>query len=398
MAATTDARTFEAAFGRPPVMSVRAPGRVDLIGAHVDYNEGQVLVVAIDREVRLSVAPAVGELTTVVASDLGERASFGRRDLEQRLDAAGRELPVWARYPAGVQWSLAQEGLATPPLEVLVTGNLPMGAGLSSSAALEVAFALAWREAGGWTLPPLRLAELCRRAENQYVGVACGLMDQFASALGRARHALLLDCRTLHWEPVALPRDTAIVVADTGTRRQLSDGRLNERQSECADAVRWLAARRPEVRALRDVTVTDLEPAPGGGPPEGAWPAQVRDRAVHVVTEMERVGRTAELLRAGESEAAGALLNASHVSARDLYDVSGPELEAMWAAATAHPDCLGGRAVGAGFAGCMVFLVRASALAPFVEETSRRYRRATGRVPRLERVRAAPGASVSAPA
>lgn len=382
------AERFAASFGRAPDFFVRAPGRVDVIGAHVDYNDGPVLVVAIDREVWLAVGVATGGVTTVVAGDLGETARFSPAGLAARRDPDGRPLPVWARYAAGVMWALGQEGLAAPAIDVRLESRVPMGAGLSSSAALEVAFALAWRHAGRWSLAPMHLARLCRRAENEYVGVACGLMDQFASVFGRRGQALLLDCRSLEWQAVPLPEAVTLVVADTTTRRQLSDGRLNERQAECQAALSALQARMPGIAALRDVPEADLERLAHLLPPVPLA------RARHVTSEIARVQRTAEALAAGRAAAAGAEMNASHQSARDRYDVSGPALEAMWAAARVHPACLGGRAVGAGFAGCMVFLVAADGAAAFGAETATRFEAATGLQARMTAVQAAPGASV----
>ena len=188
---------------------MRAPGRVDLLGAHVDYNEGFVLPLAVTRDIWVVAAEPLGterESSTVVATDLGESATL-------TAGAVPGTLPQWARYAAGVAWALGEAGLTTPGLDIAFAGEVPMGAGISSSAALEVAFALAWKHAGGWETERFELAALCRRAENDYVGVACGIMDQFASALGRRDHGLLLDCRSLRWESVRLPSDTALVIA-----------------------------------------------------------------------------------------------------------------------------------------------------------------------------------------
>jgi len=366
---------------------VRAPGRVDLIGAHVDYNDGFVLPAAIDRDVWLAVGPAEGT-TTVVALDLDLRAEFGPADVEARRDARGGPLAGWARYPAGVAWALAEAGHRPPALRAVLTGDVPVGAGVSSSAAVEVAFGVAWRALGGLDIDDMGLARLCRRAENEYVGVACGLMDPFASLFGRQGHALLLDCRSLAWEAVPLPEDVALVVADTGTRRQLADGALNARQAQCAEATRRLAARLPGVRALRDVTPADIDRL------ADELPEPLLSRARHVVDENARVLAMAEALRRGDAGTAGALMSASHVSARDLYDASGPALEAMWRAAARDPACLGGRFIGAGFAGCLVFLARADGADALVANAAPEFRAATGLTPRLYRVRPADGAEV----
>jgi galactokinase len=371
----------------PPAFFVRAPGRVDLIGAHVDYNDGFVLPAAIDRNVWLAVGPA-RSTTTVVALDLGTAASFDTDRLAERVDMAGQPLPTWARYPGGVAWALHTAGLSVPPLAAVLTGDVPVGAGVSSSAAVEIAFALAWRELGGWDLPLMDLARLCRRAENEYVGVACGLMDQFAAAFGQRDHALLLDCRSLDWQTVSLPPQVAVVIADTTTRRQLSDGALNTRQAECQAALRELQACLPHIAALRDVTAEEI--ATYG--PRLAEPG--RSRAQHVVAECRRVLAVAAALRDGDAVRAGHLMDESHVSARDLYGASGPALEAMWAAAHGHPACLGGRFIGAGFAGCLVFLVRADDTADFIGTTASRFALATGIVADLYATGIADGAAV----
>jgi galactokinase len=251
---------------------------------------------------------------------------------------------------------------------------------------LEVAFASAWSRLGGWSIGLLDLARLCRQAENEYVGVACGLMDQFACAFGIADRGLLFDCRTLDWRKVRIPDGVALVVADTGTRRSLSDGRLNQRREECASAVELLRNRAPGIRALRDVDPEILA--------EPILPEPQLSRARHVVAECSRVETVAALLDAGDSRKAGALLNESHRSARDLYDVSGPELESMWRIATGQPGCLGGRSVGAGFAGCQVFLVDAPALSSFKRKTAIHYEDETGLRAKIYEVAPARGAIV----
>jgi galactokinase len=377
--------SFRSHFGRDPRFAVRAPGRVDLLGAHVDYNDGFVLPLAVTRDIWVVAAEPLSaerESTTVLATDLGESATL-------TADAAAGRLPQWARYAAGVAWALGDAGLTTPRLEIAFAGEVPMGAGISSSAALEVAFALAWKHAGGWETERFELAALCRRAENDYVGVACGIMDQFASALGRRDHGLLLDCRSLRWESVRLPSDTALVIADTSTRRQLSDGALNRRYDECMRAAE--IARRhggSAIAALRDLDAQALDAI------EQHIPEPERSRARHIVEDCARVLAAAEAMRADDAAGLGELMNRSMRSAQTLYECSGPELDAMWSAGVEHESCLGGRCVGAGFAGCVLFLVRAAAVEPFIEATARRFQAATGLRPRLYEVRAADGAEV----
>jgi galactokinase len=232
----------------------------------------------------------------------------------------------------------------------------------------------------------MQLAQLCQKAENQFVGVNSGLMDQFASAHGKDRHALLFDCRTLDWEAVALPKDVGLVIADTGTRRTLATSHYNERRADCEEAVRILKTVMPDIRALRDVTAEQFNEH------SSLLPEQVRMRAVHIIRENARVLAAAEALRQREPVRLGNLMDESHISGRDLYEASGPALDAMWKAAHGHPARLGGRFAGAGWAGCMVFLVYESGCAEFMEYLAHAYRRETGLNPTLYQMQAAEGA------
>ncbi|HSD09419.1 MAG TPA: galactokinase family protein, partial [Candidatus Binatia bacterium] len=238
-------RTFRGRFGREPSLIVRAPGRVNLIGEHVDYNEGLVLPAAIDRAAWIAAAPAVGDAVTIEAGDLGERTSFGLGDVAAKTDRDGRPLPAWALYPAGIAATLRGRGLRVAGVDVALASDVPIGAGLSSSAAIEVAFAVLWRALGAWEIRGLDLARLCQEAENAYVGVACGLMDPFTSVHGRRGHALLLDCRSLEWKAIPLPAATVIVVADTKVRRQLAESEFNLRRRQCEAAVEILRRTMP---------------------------------------------------------------------------------------------------------------------------------------------------------
>ena len=368
-------RAFRTAFGRPPSLGVRAPGRVDVIGAHVDYNGGFVLPAAIDRYVWLAIGPSSDGRSSLVATDFDQRVTLPAGALDSHTDAGGRALPSWALYPAGTAWALQSAGLETVPMCAAIAGDVAIGAGLSSSAALEVAFATAWKALGGWAAGDLELATLCKKAENEYVGVACGIMDQMASALGRRGHALLIDCRSLACEPVPLPVGTTLVVADTTTRRQLADGALNRRHEECRQALDLLCEHVGPRAALGEVTAEELSEH------ASALPEPLRSRARHVVGECGRVLAVAEAMRRGEPERVGELMNESMRSSRDLYAISGPELDALWSAGTEHDGCLGGRLVGAGFAGCVVFLVRTAAVADFADRTRRRFEAATGTKP-----------------
>jgi len=366
----------------------RAPGRVNLLGEHVDYNDGWVMPAAIDRAAYVAGRACSSPLMSVAAADLDESTAFRVSGLEAKLDAVGQSLPRWAHYPAGVAWSLSEQGLAVNGLDAALASDVPRGAGLSSSAAVEVAFATAWQHLGGWSLTEMHLALSCQQAENRYVGVNSGIMDQFASACGRAGHVLLLDCRTLEWEALPLPAGVSIVVADTGMRRELGQSEYNTRRAQCEEAVRGLAEVLPGIRALRDVSVADFNRHAGRLNP------LVARRARHVVEECARTQAAVAILRAGRVADFGALMNDCHASLRDLYEVSSPELNAMADAAQALDGCYGARLTGAGFGGCTVNLVASDATAAFTRDLAAAYQRATGREAEIYVCEAADGAGI----
>src|SRR5918993_309773 len=297
---------FQECFGEAPAHVVRAPGRVNLLGEHVDYNDGFVLPIAIDREVWLAFSPSDTDQTTLSAVDLSEDVSFTPEPLPAKKEATGKDLPTWALYPAGVMWALHESGLATPALKGAYTSNVPQGSGLSSSAAVEMAFVLAWQTLGGWNLPPMERALLGQKAENQYVGVNCGIMDQFASACGEKDRLLHLDCRSLEWHTLPLPDDIAIVIADTKMRRTLTSGEYNKRRADCEEAVRILSETLPGIKSLRDVHVDDFNRH------ASRLPERVEKRARHVVEEIERSVRAIPMLERQDMLEFGKLINQCH--------------------------------------------------------------------------------------
>jgi galactokinase len=379
---------FRLHFDAEPTVVVRAPGRVNLLGEHVDYNDGWVLPVAIDRAAYVVASPRADRLARIDAADLDARVTLDLRRLDNKCDTIGRPLAGWARYPAGVAAALQARHLDVPGIDALIRSSVPIGAGLSSSAAVEVALALAWSATGDWKLSPTELVLACRAAENDYVGVSCGIMDQLASACGRKDHALLIDCRTLEWRTIALPAGVAIVVADTGVRRHLASGAFNERRLECEEAVRHLRGMLPDIRALRDVSIAELDRC------SARLPGRLLARARHVVEECQRVRRGAELLESADLDAFGKLLDEAHESLRDFYEVSCPELDAMASAARRIDGCFGARLTGAGFGGCTVALVREEAAQAFSATLAREYERTTGRRAVIEVCRASDGATV----
>ena len=385
-------QAFRERFGREPALVVRAPGRVNLIGEHVDYNAGLVLPAAIDRAAWIAAAPVADDAITIEAADLAERTSFRMEHVAARIDQDGRPLAPWAFYPAGVASVLHGQGLRVPGVDVALASDVPIGAGLSSSAAIEVAFAVLWRALGGWEIGGLDLARLCQQAENVYVGVACGLMDPFASLHGKRGHALLLDCRSLEWKAIPLPAATVVVVADTKVRRQLAESEFNLRRRQCEEAVEILRRTMPAIRSLRDVAPAELERR------RDALPALLFQRARHVVEEIARVQAVVPDVERGDAAALGCAMTAAHRSGRDLYEVSCDELDVLVDAAVGIEGCYGARLTGAGFGGCTVSLVAASRAERFATELSRAYRQATGVIPGVWICEAAEGAEVIVPA
>ena len=379
---------FRSYFQRPAALLARAPGRVNLLGEHIDYNEGPVLPAAIDRAVHLAVAPLEEPVISLQAVDLGSATTFRIQDLEKRVDVSGNSLPDWAIYPAGVAWALQEAGLALPGIQAVYSSDIPIGSGLSSSAAVEVAFAIAWQSLAGWELDRMRLAKICQRAENAYLGVQSGLMDQFACLFGVAGHALYFDTRSLAWEALPLPTGTTLVIADSGVRRSLAASAYNNRRQACEQAVELLAQSLPNLTSLRDITPTEFVAY------EDRLPDEVRKRAEHVVREIARVESAASALRRDDARTFGALMFAGHASLRDLYEVSLPELDLLVQIAHDLPGCLGARLTGAGFGGCTINLVEKEAVETFMQRLQAGYREKTGGQAEIFETHASAGASV----
>jgi galactokinase len=363
----------------------RAPGRVNLIGEHTDYNLGLVLPAAIDLEIRIAFIPTEDRRVELVSDATGERASFD-------LDAIGPRAGGMASYVAGTAWALAEAGIPMRGFRGILASSLPRASGLSSSAALELAaaWALAIDPAA---VPPLDLARICQRAENAYVGVNCGLMDQFAIACGVAGGAMLLDCRSLAWRPVALPLiGHTLVVIHTGSTRSLSASQYNARRAQCEAAVAALAVDDPGIRSLRDVTEAML-PAVATRVDEETF-----RRCRHVVTENARVEAAIEALAASDLATVGRTWAGSHASLRDDFEVVSPELDALVEIAVATPGVAAARMTGAGFGGCTVNLVEWDAVAVLRDRVLAEYPARTGLLPRVFAVDAVAGAGFVDPA
>ncbi|RIK32701.1 MAG: galactokinase [Anaerolineae bacterium] len=377
MQAERIAKIFKDTFGRVPAHIARAPGRVNLLGEHVDYNGGFVLPAAIDRATFIAFAPSTTLHSSVLAVDLNQSAFFSPQTISNKTQPDGTPLPDWAHYPAGVMWSLLEENLAAPNINAVFASDVPRGAGLSSSASVEMAFAVAWQTLGGWTLPPMQLALLAQKAENEYVGVKSGIMDQFASACGVEGNLLLLDCRSLEWKTLPLPEHISIIIADTTVRRKLTSGEYNNRRAACEEAVRLLQNHLPEIKSLRDVSVEDFNRL------ANTLPHEVGMRARHVVEEIARARQAEPALEAGDVQKFGALMNACHVSLRDLYEVSCPELETVVAIAQSLEGCYGARLTGAGFGGCTVNLVEKNLAEKFSSALAKKYEDETSIAPQV---------------
>ena len=356
--------TFKEKFGTAPAKIVRAPGRVNLIGEHTDYNDGFVLPMAIDRGVWIALRPRKDGKVRLYSADFGVWGTFS-------LDAL-KKSKGWLEYPKGVAWALQEEGYALSGFEGVAAGDVPRGSGLSSSAALELATARAFYEVSGFEWDEKRLARTMQKAENEFVGANTGIMDQLISVAGKEGYALLIDCRSLDLTPVTLPENTLVVVMDTMTRHSHTDSGYNERRAQCETAAEFF-----EVEALRDVTLEmltargdELEPV-------------VFRRARHVVTENQRTLDAAAAMKQSDAERLGQLMNASHDSLRDDFEVTNDALNFMVECARAQPGCYGARMTGGGFGGCAVALVEAQKSEAFVEAVTSCYQEKTAKEPNL---------------
>ncbi len=358
---------FTARYGVPPRLIVRAPGRVNLLGEHTDYNDGFVLPVAIDRAAYVAARSREDNVMQSYAVQFEQTDSFTLDQIERSTTRP------WSNYLRGVTRALLARDLQLRGADLLIDGDVPLGSGLSSSAALEVAVGYALQRLNNLNLLGEELALLAQGAENTFVGVQCGIMDQFISAMGQANHALLLDCRDLSYRLVPLPTDVRVVVCDSRVQRTLAASGYNQRRAECDEAVRLLQHYLPRIRALRDVTPEDFARYGTELPPV------IQARARHVVSENSRTLAGAAALEAGDVVTFGALMDASHASLCDDYAVSVPELDVLVAAARAVPGCYGSRLTGAGFGGCTVSLVDQAAVERFQAQVIEQYRQETGR-------------------
>jgi galactokinase len=363
---------------RPQIF--RAPGRVNLIGEHTDYNDGFVMPMAIAFYTRIAAARRDDRMLEAYSDHFDEKISLS-------LDAlSGPPTRHWSDFIRGVAATLQDAGHTLPGANLVIHGEIPLGAGLSSSASLEVSLALALTSVAGIALPRLDLVKLCQSAEHKYVGTRCGIMDQFIAVFGAAGNALMLDCRSLDYQLLPIPKDLSVVVCNSMVRHELASGEYNRRRADCEAGVKLLQPFLPTIRALRDVSVDDLEKY------KHALPEIVYRRCRHVVTENQRVLEAARALDAEDSKRFGQLMYQSHASLRDDYEVSCRELDLLVELASSIPGVYGARMMGGGFGGCTVNLLKSDSAAVFQTQIAKLYAEKTEKTPEVYICEAAQGA------
>jgi galactokinase len=359
----------------------RAPGRVNLIGEHTDYNEGFVMPAAIDFSTWVAIAARADRKLVVRSENLSETVEL---DLDEGSPRARQH---WSDYSFGVALMLERAGHHLCGANILLRGEVPIGSGLSSSAAIEVSTGFALLDNANLPIDRLELAKICRRAENDFVGIRSGLMDQFISCLGEADRALMLDCRTLELTALPIPADVKLVICNTMVKHALASSEYNARRAECEKGVRILSRRLSHVRSLRDVSIDDLNRL------GSELTEVVYRRCRHVVTENGRVIEAAKALQSGDLAAFGRLMGKSHQSLRDDYEVSCKELDLMVDLANEADGVFGARMTGGGFGGCTINLVRSESVDSFKQAVAEGYVQATGREPEIYVCSAAQGAT-----
>lgn len=375
--------SFKVNFDGMPDVIVRAPGRVNLIGEHTDYNDGFVLPIAIDRDIMIASRQREDKTVRLYSLDYDQSVEFGLDDIKYDDDKK------WSNYPRGVAHFLQESDFAISGLDAVITGNVPIGAGLSSSAAMEVATAFTFEKVFGLNIDPVQMALLCQKAENKFVGVNCGIMDQFISRLGKKDHALLLDCRSLEFELVPINlQNVKIVVCDTGKKRGLVDSEYNNRRAECERGVKILEKFLPGITALRDIEVDDIKKY------SNHIPDITEKRCLYVVKENARVLESVSAIKRNDLLRFGELMNESHIGLRDEYEVSCPELDAMVEIAWSIDGVIGSRMTGAGFGGCTVSIVIEDSVQELIDKVLNEYPKRTGLQPEIYVCTAEDGANV----
>jgi galactokinase len=364
---------FRSKFSAEPRM-FRAPGRLNIIGEHTDYNDGFVLPCAIDLATFVAGRTLSDRRVRVASLNFAHELEFDLDDVDRAPTTD------WTKYVFGVAMLLERSGFKLRGAELMIASDVPVGAGLSSSAALEVSTAFALASLSGHTVDGMQLARLGQAAENEYAGVRSGIMDQFASVFAKKDHALFLDCQSLEWSPIPISAGK-FVICNTKTKHDLADGEYNKRRAECEAAAAFLGK-----TSLRDATIAEVADA-------ADMPDTLRKRARHVVTENARVLKTVEALQSNDLDLVGHLMNESHESLRDDFEVSCAELDTMVNLARENPSVLGARMMGGGFGGCTINLLRPGDEGGFVETIGDRFERSTGLVPEIYECEIADGVS-----
>lgn len=353
---------FISLFGHRPML-VRSPGRINLIGEHTDYNDGFVMPAAIDKEVVFAIAPSNTGECVIYAVQYDESFVVDPERIEKVKE------PKWVNYLLGVLHQFKERGHSIPPFQCVVGGSVPVGAGLSSSAAVECGFAFALNELLSAQIPKLQLITMAQWSEHHYAGVKCGIMDQFASMMGQANKVILLDCRSLEYKyfPIDM-KDHCIILCDTRVKHSLVDSEYNVRRKECETGVSLLQKHYPAVRSLRDVTPDMLEAH------RSEFPGKVYDRCCYIVQEIERVQQAAEDLNRGDLVSFGKKMYETHEGLSRLYEVSCKELDFLVEEARKHPGVLGARMMGGGFGGCTINIVQEIMAGSFEEQVKQAYK------------------------
>ncbi len=367
-------------FKELPAVIARAPGRVNLIGEHTDYNEGFVLPAAIEYEIQILAAPVKGNKIELCSINFQERDSFDLQKIEKSM------VNTWSNYIRGVIKEFHHAGFMPEGFKALISGNIPVGSGLSSSAALEVATALMLSELFNFNISKKDVALLCQRAENNFVGVKCGIMDQYISVLGEKDHALLIDCRDLSYKKIPLDLEGySLVICNSMASRELAGSAYNRRRKECDEGVNLLKKFYPEINSLRDVYIEHFKKV------EEKIPMPVRKRCRHVISENHRTLEAADVLSKGDLKRFGELMKESHSSLRDDYEVSSKYLDCLVEEALRRRECAGARLTGAGFGGCTVNLVQTEGLTEFASRVKEIYREKTGKLAEIYVTQASSG-------
>ena len=380
-----------------PAQLYAAPGRVNLIGEHTDYCDGFVMPAAIDFATIVAISPRTDGHLVAHSVNFDERIDhpldpyLERRFAERRPDSPARRdgslTTHWSDYIAGVLWALREHGVPVDHgFSLTIAGDVPLGAGLSSSASVEVATAIAVLGATSFDMPLTRIAVLCRKAENEFVGANVGIMDQYVSCCGALDHAVMIDCRSLEYTLAPIPPDVRIVICNSMVKHSVAGGEYNTRRAEIEEGTAILRGHRPEIKALRDATIQDL----------ALWGSEMKPnvlrRCRHVITEDDRVVAAVEAFHNSDLKRFGELMHQAHVSLRDDFEASCAEIDILVDLANQQPGCFGARITGGGFGGCTVNLVAADHAAAFVEAMRAGYLAATGITPEIYTSRASAGA------